>query len=113
MCPVMPCLSSSTCQADAIFPSALQRSDEPSASQVRQAVATAIGAFGYAGLRPRDRDLLSVRYLRDLCIDDIAAELALLCFEKSNTLGNARRGVKASDTLGDHPRDLGWRQLAV
>jgi Sigma-70, region 4 len=75
MCPVMPCLSSRTCQADAIFASALQRSDEPSAGPVRQTVAAAIGAFGYAGLRPRDRDLLSVRYLRDLCIDDIAAEL--------------------------------------
>jgi len=75
MCPVMPCLSSSTCQADAIFASALQRSDEPSASQVRQAVAMAIGAFGYAGLRPRDRDLLSARYLRDRSIGDIAADL--------------------------------------
>jgi hypothetical protein len=75
MCPVMPCLSSSTCQADAIFASALQRSDKPSASQVRQAVATAIGAFGYAGLRPRDRDLLSARYLRDRSIGDIAADL--------------------------------------
>jgi Sigma-70, region 4 len=75
MCPVMPCLSSSTCQADAIFASALQRSDEPSAGQTRQAVPAAIGAFGYTGLRPRDRDLLSARYLRDLCIDDIAADL--------------------------------------
>ena len=53
MCPVMPCLSSSTCQADAIFASALQRSDEPSAGQVRQAVAAAIGAFGYVGCAER------------------------------------------------------------
>jgi Sigma-70, region 4 len=75
MCPVMPCLSSSTCQADAIFASAPRRSDEPSAGQARQAGAAAIGAFGYAGQRPRDRDLLSARYLRDLCIDDIAADL--------------------------------------
>jgi hypothetical protein len=41
MCPVMPCLSSSTCQADAILASALQRSDEPSAGQARQAAARA------------------------------------------------------------------------
>jgi hypothetical protein len=75
MCPVMPCLSSMTCQADAIFASALQRSDEPSAGQVRQAVPAAIGAFGYADLRPRDRDLLSARYLHDLCIDETAADL--------------------------------------
>jgi hypothetical protein len=53
MCPVMPCLSSSTCQADAIFASALKRSDEPSAGQVRQAVAAAIGAFGYVGCAER------------------------------------------------------------
>ena len=53
MCPVMPCLSSSTCQADAVFASALMRSDEPSAGQVRQAVAAAIGAFGYAGCAER------------------------------------------------------------
>jgi hypothetical protein len=53
MCPVMPCLSSSICQADAIFASALKRSDEPSAGQVRQAVAAAIGAFGYAGCAER------------------------------------------------------------
>jgi hypothetical protein len=51
--PLMPCLSSSTCQADAIFASALMRSDEPSAGQVRQAVAAAIGAFGYAGCAER------------------------------------------------------------
>jgi hypothetical protein len=75
MCPVMPCLSSRTCQADAIFVSALPRSDEPSAGQVRQAVAAAIGASGCAGWRPRDRDLLSARNLRDLCLDGIAADL--------------------------------------
>ena len=53
MCPVMPCLSTSTCQADAVFASALMRSNEPSAGQVRQAVAAAIGAFGYAGCAER------------------------------------------------------------
>jgi hypothetical protein len=49
MWPVMTCLSSSACQADAIFVSGLQRGDEPSAGQVRQAVAAAIRAFGYSG----------------------------------------------------------------
>jgi hypothetical protein len=53
MRPVMPCLSSSTCQADAVFASALKRSDEPSAGQVRQAVDAAIGAFGYVGCAER------------------------------------------------------------
>jgi hypothetical protein len=46
---VMPYLSIGACQADAIFASELQRCDEPSAGQVRQAVAAAIRAFGYSG----------------------------------------------------------------
>jgi hypothetical protein len=53
MCPVMPCLSGSACQADAVFASMLQRGDEPSAGQVRQAVAAAIRAFGHAGCAER------------------------------------------------------------
>ena len=53
MCPVMPGLSSGACQADAIFASALQRGDEPSAGQVRQTVAAAIRAFGCSGCGER------------------------------------------------------------
>jgi hypothetical protein len=53
MCPVMPCLSIGACQADALFASALQRGDKPSAGQVRQAVAAAIGAVGYSGCAER------------------------------------------------------------
>ena len=53
MCPVMPCLSSGALQTDAIFASALQRGDEPSAGQVRQAVAASIRAFGYSGCAER------------------------------------------------------------
>jgi hypothetical protein len=53
MWPMMPCLTSSAFQADAIFASALQRSDKPSAGQVRQAVAAAIRAFGYSGCAER------------------------------------------------------------
>lgn len=36
-------------RADALFVSALQRSDEPTASQVQQAVAAAVRAFGSRG----------------------------------------------------------------
>ena len=50
---VMPYLSIGACQADAIFASELQRCDEPSAGQVRQAVAAAIRAFGYSGCAER------------------------------------------------------------
>ena len=53
MCPVMPCSSVGTLQADAVFASWLQRSDKPSAGQVRLAVAAAIGAFGYSGCAER------------------------------------------------------------
>ena len=53
MWPVMPRLSVGTVQADAIFASELQRGDELSADQVRQAVAEAIHAFGCSGCAGR------------------------------------------------------------
>lgn len=42
-------LSISTARGDALFASALQRSDQPSEAQVRQAIAAAIRAFGARG----------------------------------------------------------------
>ena len=39
--------------ADALFASALQRSDEPSAAQVRQAITVAVRAFGARGCAAR------------------------------------------------------------
>jgi hypothetical protein len=46
-------LSISAVRADALFASALQRSDEPSAGQVRQAIAAAIRVFGDLGCAAR------------------------------------------------------------
>jgi hypothetical protein len=46
-------LSISTARADALFASALQRSDEPGAAQVRQAIAAAIRAYGARGCAAR------------------------------------------------------------
>ena len=46
-------LSISTARADALFVSALQRSEEPSAVQVHQAIAAAIRAFGARGCAAR------------------------------------------------------------
>jgi hypothetical protein len=46
-------VSISAARADAPFASALQRSDGPSAAQVRQAIATAIRAFGAQGCAAR------------------------------------------------------------
>ncbi len=46
-------LTISTARADALFASALQRSDEPSAAQVHQAITAAIAAFGIPGCAAR------------------------------------------------------------
>ena len=46
-------LSISTTRADALFVSALQRSDDPSAGQVRQAIAVAVREFGGRGCAAR------------------------------------------------------------
>jgi hypothetical protein len=45
--------SISTVRADALFASTLQRSDEPSAAQVDQAIAAAVRAFGTRGCAAR------------------------------------------------------------
>ena len=46
-------LSISAARADALFASVLQRSDEPSSEQVRQAIAAAVRAFGTRGCAAR------------------------------------------------------------
>jgi hypothetical protein len=46
-------LSISTARADALFASSLQRSGEPTAAQVRQAIAAAIRALGARGCAAR------------------------------------------------------------
>jgi hypothetical protein len=49
-----PChLSMSAARADALFASTLQRSDEPSALQVKQAIAAATRAYGDLGCAAR------------------------------------------------------------
>ena len=49
-----PCrLSISTARTDALFASALQRSDEPSAALVQQAIVAAVRAFGTRGCAAR------------------------------------------------------------
>jgi hypothetical protein len=53
MRPAMHHLSISAARADALFVSALQRSEELSTGQVRQAVATAVRAFGSKGCAER------------------------------------------------------------
>jgi|SRR5271165_873036 len=53
MRPAMHHLSTGAIRADALFVSALQRGDHPSAKEVRQAVAAAVGAFGQRGCAGR------------------------------------------------------------
>ena len=53
MQPAMYHLSISAARADALFVSALQRSEEVSTGQVRQAVAAAVRAFGSRGCADR------------------------------------------------------------
>jgi hypothetical protein len=53
MRPVMHQLSTSAVRAEALFASALQRWEQPSAGQVRQAVDAAVRAFGQRGCAER------------------------------------------------------------
>ena len=53
MWPEMAYLSMGAVQADAVFVSELQRCDEPTAGQVRQAVVVAIRSFGCSGCAAR------------------------------------------------------------
>jgi hypothetical protein len=53
MWPVMAYPSIDAVRTEAVFVSGLQRCDEPSAGQVRQAVAAAIRTFGYSGCAGR------------------------------------------------------------
>jgi hypothetical protein len=46
-------LTISTARADALFASALQRSDEPTVAQVHGAIAAALAAFGIQGCAAR------------------------------------------------------------
>jgi hypothetical protein len=53
MWPAAHHLSIRASDADALFVSVLQRSDDPSAGQIRQAIAAAIGVFDYSGCAAR------------------------------------------------------------
>ena len=53
MRPTMNHFSTSAVRTDALFASALQRSDKPSATQVREAIAAAVRQFGGRGCAGR------------------------------------------------------------
>ena len=53
MPPAQHHFSITACAADALFASALQCSDAPSAGQIRQAIDAAVAAFGFLGCTGR------------------------------------------------------------
>jgi hypothetical protein len=53
--------------ADALFVSALQRSQAPTTDQVRQAINSAVGAFGYPGCAGRVAQAITPRPQRPGC----------------------------------------------
>ena len=53
MPPAQHHFSITACAADALFASALQRSDAPTAGQIRQAIDVAVAAFGCLGCAER------------------------------------------------------------
>jgi len=85
MCQVMPYLGIGAHQADAIFASGLQRSDEPTVGQVRQAVAAAMRAFGYSGCAERvaqefgdhpETAVIRMRWAREVARETFAASVS-------------------------------------
>ena len=75
--------------ADALFVSVLQRCDQPSAAQVQQAVAAAVGVFGPRGCAERvaqefgdhpETAVTRMRWARELTAEAISGrELELAC----------------------------------
>ena len=84
MSPV-PCdLSTSAVRADALFASALQRSDRPSSGQVRQAIAVAVARYGDSGCAARvaqafgehpETAVTRMRWARTMIARDVPATL--------------------------------------
>jgi hypothetical protein len=79
--PLMTYLSMGAVQADAVFLSSLQRCDELSAGQVRQAVAAVVRAFGRSGCDGRvaqefgnhpDTAVIRMRWARDVAREAFA-----------------------------------------
>jgi hypothetical protein len=74
--------------ADALFVSALQRGDQPSTGQVRQAIAIAVGVFGPHGCAERvaqefgdhpETAVTRMRWARDLAAEAINRQPQAAC----------------------------------
>ena len=95
--------STSAVLADALFASMLQRSDEPSAGQVRQAVAAAVRAYGSRGCAARvaqefgdhpDTAVVRMRWARGVVSEVLAAPPGLARHGRRRRLGPLGAGVR-------------------
>jgi len=77
-------LGVSSARADALFASALQRSDRPSPGQVRQAIAVAVARYGGSGCAARvaqafgehpETAVTRMRWARTMVVRDVPATL--------------------------------------
>jgi hypothetical protein len=108
MRPAMYHLSISAARADAVFASALQRSAEPTAGQVRQAMAEAVRAFGSRGCAARvaqefgdhpETAAARMRWARTVADQAFATRRAPVRGEAPGTTGAARiRGPEPGRT---------------
>jgi hypothetical protein len=89
--------------ADALFASMLQRSDEPSAGQIRQAVAAAVGAYGSRGCAERvaqefgdhpEAAVARMRWARGVVSEVFAAPPGLAQDGRRRRLGLPGAGVR-------------------
>ena len=95
-------LSISAVRADALFVSPLQRSEQPSARQVRQAVAAAVCRFGGRGCAGRvaqefgehpDLAVARMRWARRLAAEAFAGQRSPESRERPGARGSARRAA--------------------
>ena len=113
MWPVAAYLSIAAFQADAVFVSRLQRCDEPSAAQVRQAIATAICMFGCSGCAGRvaqefgdhpETAVIRMRWALIMVRDAFAEPAPGLRWRRDSAglmvLGSQRRDGQAADSPG-------------
>jgi hypothetical protein len=87
MRPAMHHLSISAARADALFVSALQRSEELSTGQVRQAVAAAVRAFGSKGCAERVAQEFGDHP------DTAVARMRWACMVEAEAFGSSRPGL--------------------
>ena len=90
-------LSIRTARADALFASALQRSDEPSEAQVRRAIAGAIRVFGARGCAAR----VAQAYGEDP--ETAVTRMRWARAEVTGTFGSSRLGLIPATAPGTSP----------